>query len=303
MMAQQLLLGTAQWGWTIAAAQAYDLLDAFYQSGFRQIDSATNYPINKNERDFRQAEKIIASWTQAHGVQDLELMMKVGSVNNNRTSECNLNPSFLLMALENYQRLFGTNLKTIMLHWDNREDKKEIFSTINTLRTIHNQGFNVGLSGIKYPELYAALLQDIVLDFDIQIKYNILQSDYERYADFHGTKRFIAYGTNAGGVKLDASTYQKESVLAVRGGNLTNEHLRLKQMPTILAKANENKDRPSITSFFQIGLLYALANKDIKSVIIAPSSVAQWYSTLGFFKNIQHFDYEDIVKEINQVLP
>lgn len=295
MNQNQLLLGTAQWGWTISKDNAFQLLDAFYESGFREIDCATNYPINKIEVNFRASEKIITEWTQTHGVQDLEVMMKIGSVNNLRTPECNLNPSFILMNVENYQRFLGQNLKTIMIHWDNREEKMEIEKTLEVLQSIHNQGFNIGLSGIKHPKVYASLSDSFQLNFAIQIKHNILQSDYERYSDFHQKARFIAYGTNAGGVKLNVNEYVKESVLAVRGGDLNNENERIKALSSILAKANENKSRPPITSFFQIGLLYAFANADIQSIITAPSSVAQWDSTVEFLKTTQIYDYQDII--------
>jgi aryl-alcohol dehydrogenase-like predicted oxidoreductase len=294
MKNKQLLLGTAQWGWTMSKEKAFQVLDAFYESGFRQIDCATNYPINKIETDFRAAEKIITQWVQANGINDLEVMMKIGSVSNLRTPDCNLNPSFLWMNVENYQRFLGQNLKTIMIHWDNREEEIEIEKTLKTLQVIHKQGFRVGLSGIKHPKIYAKLNEQIQLDFDIQIKHNVLQSDYERYSDFHQKARFIAYGTNAGGIKLDTSAYHKDSVLAVRGGDLTNENGRINALHSILAKANENKNRPPITSFFQVGMIYAFANTDIKSIITAPSSVEQWNSTFGFFKTLQMNDYQDI---------
>jgi aryl-alcohol dehydrogenase-like predicted oxidoreductase len=298
MTQHQLLLGTAQWGWTTPEIKAFELLDAFYESGFRQIDSATNYPINKQILDFRHAEKIISHWIRANGVTDLKIMMKIGSLNNLRTPECNLNPSFLLMSLEQYQRLFGSNLETLMLHWDNRDDEKEINKTLETLQHITTQGFKIGLSGIKYPEIYATQNDDFKLHFSIQIKHNLLQSDYEKYQLFHQKADFIAYGINAGGVKLDAAVYNEKSVLAARGGDLNNENELLRALPSILAIANENKNRPSINSFFQVGMLYAFSNPDIKSMICAPSNTIQWKSTLSFLEHIQQYDYQDIINEI-----
>ena len=294
MKEKQLLLGTAQWGWTVSKEKAFQILDAFYERGFRQIDCATNYPINKIEANFRAAEKIVIEWIQTNAVQDVEVMIKIGSVNNFRTPDCNLNPSFLLMNVEHYQRFLGQNLKTIMIHWDNREEDDEIRKTLETLQVIHSQGFNIGLSGIKYPEIYAKLNKQFQLDFDIQIKYNILQSDYERYSDFHQKACFIAYGTNAGGIKLDTQAYNKNSVLAIRGGDLTNENERIMALHSVLAKANENKNRPSISSFFQVGMIHAFANEDIKSIITAPSSVEQWNHTFNFFKTLQENDYQEL---------
>jgi aryl-alcohol dehydrogenase-like predicted oxidoreductase len=50
-MPVQLLLGTAMWGWTVSRPTCFDLLDTFYAAGFRQVDAAVNYPINKNPDD------------------------------------------------------------------------------------------------------------------------------------------------------------------------------------------------------------------------------------------------------------
>ena len=56
----EIMLGTALWGWTTPPTVCYQLLDHFYESGYRQVDAATNYPINKNPSDFRRGEKILA---------------------------------------------------------------------------------------------------------------------------------------------------------------------------------------------------------------------------------------------------
>ncbi|MEO6759415.1 MAG: aldo/keto reductase, partial [Saprospiraceae bacterium] len=85
-----LLLGTAQWGWTVSRTEAFQLLDAWLKAGHRGIDCATNYPINRQLRDFRAAEKILAEYFVAHGLQDLQVTMKIGSLDNLRSPEPNL---------------------------------------------------------------------------------------------------------------------------------------------------------------------------------------------------------------------
>jgi aryl-alcohol dehydrogenase-like predicted oxidoreductase len=292
---KNLFLGTAQWGWTLTKTEAFELLDRFYEAGFRSIDTATNYPINKNKEDFRQAERYLAEWITVNGVRDLEIMMKVGSVNNLRTPECNLVTSFLLMSLEYYQRLFDHNLRHFMIHWDNREDENAIDETVKTLAYIQGIGIKTGLSGIKNPDLYAKMMHEKELELSIQIKHNVLVSDYEKYRHFHQKATFIAYGTNAGGIKLDAREYHKGSVLAVREGDLDNSNPRLEQLSQRLLNINKNTDRPPITHFFQVGMLFALLHQDIQAMIIAPSTMTQMDSTLGFFKNIELYDYQELV--------
>ena len=49
------LLGSAMWGEWVEEAEVYKMLDIFYDSGFRGIDIATNYPINGKKVNFKQA--------------------------------------------------------------------------------------------------------------------------------------------------------------------------------------------------------------------------------------------------------
>lgn len=291
-----LLLGTAQFGWTTERKIAFELLDAFYKSGFRQIDCATNYPINKNPNDFRAAELILQEWLRAHGIKDLRVMMKIGSLNNLRTPDCNLNRSFLLMSLENYRNQLQENLDTLMIHWDNRDDISQISETLDALNTIKKEGFSVGLSGIKNPELYAKANQKYDLDFYIQIKNNILQSDFERYISFFKNKKYIAYGINAGGIKLNPSEYNEKSTLAVRGGDLSNQNDIFAKLSKNISDANEDKNRPAINSFFQLGMIFSFYNPNIYGLLIGNSNVEQWKSTLTFYENLKVLDYSDVMK-------
>jgi aryl-alcohol dehydrogenase-like predicted oxidoreductase len=291
----KLILGTAQFAWTTPQKTAFELLDAFYESGFRQIDCATNYPINRNPNDFRAAEIILQDWLRAHGIRDVRLMMKVGSLNNLRTADCNLNPSFLLMSLENYRNKFRENLDTLMIHWDNREDILQISQTFEALNTIKTEGIDVGISGIKYPERYAEVNKKYNLDFYIQIKNNVLKSDLEHYSSFFTNKKYIAYGINAGGLKLNTDEYTTDSTLATRGGDISNQDEIFTTLQKNIAKANENTNRPAINSFFQLGMIFSFYNPAIYALLIGNSSVAQWKSTLDFYKNLEKFDYSDVL--------
>lgn len=293
-MLKDLWLGTAQWGWTIQEEQAFALLDAYYDSGFRHIDCATNYPINKNPSDFRLAETFIANWLKSNNVSDLKIMMKVGSLNNLKTPDCNLSSSFLLMSTEYYLQLFQSNLDSIMIHWDNRENEEEIRATFEAFDSIKKQGIALGLSGIKFPNLYAKINEKYKFEFYIQAKHNIFQTDIKKYDSLFPNAFFIAYGTNAGGIKLNKQEYSSNSVLAVRGGNLDNSDEKLKTIEQQIALANENKMRPPITDFFQVGMIYAAYSTLFKAVIVAPSNLKQWQKTNDFYTSLQNIDYQDI---------
>jgi aryl-alcohol dehydrogenase-like predicted oxidoreductase len=297
-MLNDLWLGTAQWGWTITEKQAFGLLDAFYDAGFRQIDCATNYPINKNIADFRKAETFIANWLKYHSVHDLKIMMKVGSLNNLRTPDCNLNPSFLLMSAEYYTQLFHTNLATIMIHWDNRTQLAAISQTFEALAAIVQQGLGVGLSGIQFPELYATANEQFGLNFYIQVKHNILVSDIQKYELLFPNAFFIAYGTNGGGIKLNKQDYAINSVLAVRGGDLHNSNPKIEMLEKHLMVANQQTERPPISDFYQVAMLYVANSTPFKGMIVAPSNLVQWDNTKKFYEILKHYTYNDIFAKI-----
>jgi aryl-alcohol dehydrogenase-like predicted oxidoreductase len=292
-----LTLGTAMWGWTISRDTAFDLLDEWYEEGFRSVDAATNYPIDKNPGHFRLSESILRDWINANKVADLEIIMKVGGVNNLMSPEHLLTKSYLLMMLDEYEWLFGSNLHTFMLHWDNRNDSKAVRSTMEGLHEARERGLFLGLSGIKFPELYEFHNKEFCFQFRIQVKHNVLQSDYYRYRGFHGNHRFLAYGISAGGIKLDA-TYKAGSTLVARGKDPSSAIIP-PYLKAVIEKANLIKERPAVTEFYQLGLIIACFQRDMESVIVGPSSVDQLKFTLSFYNDLKNFSYSDVFEEIS----
>ncbi|HMQ47170.1 MAG TPA: aldo/keto reductase [Saprospiraceae bacterium] len=293
-----IVLGTAMWGWTLDEAACFDILDTFYGLGFRQIDAATNYPINKKAEDFRKAEKILAEWIKRRGVTDLRVFMKVGSVNNMRSPDHNLTKSFLLLALDQYQNLLGSNLDTIMVHWDNRSEGDEIEKTFEAFAHMHQLGLQLGLSGIRHPEIYASLNNKYQFPFSIQFKNNLLQSDYARYAAFHGNSNFYAYGINAGGLKLPSEGYPQNSTLSSRGGEHLADHPILGQIEVLLNIVNKDKGRPEISQFSQCAAIYSWYNSGIKGILLGVSNKVQLLNNLHFFKQLEEVSYEDLYRQL-----
>ena len=74
---KDLVLGTAQWGWTIDRQTAFSLLDFWLEPGERHVDAATNYPIDKNPAHFRLSEQMLSEYLAAHGLHDLRIVMKL----------------------------------------------------------------------------------------------------------------------------------------------------------------------------------------------------------------------------------
>lgn len=293
----RILLGTAQWGWTVDRPTAFALLDAWLQAGESEIDAATNYPIDKNPEHFRLSEQILLEYIQAHGLQQLAVTMKIGSLNNLRTPDANLSPSFLRMMAEEYLRLFGRNLRGWMIHWDNRADEALIRQTMEALSAVSLEfGLQPGLSGIKHPEVYALVNKDYGLTFDIQCKHNVFQSDYDRYAPLHHAgHHFLAYGINGGGIRLHAD-YREDSTYLARGGDPDSVAARLAFLRTRVPEWNIAFVRPPIQTMNHLGLIHAALHPGIDGILLGASTPAQVEQTLSFIRNIEAFDYTDVFK-------
>jgi len=296
---KDLVLGTAQWGWTIDRQTAFSLLDFWLESGERHIDAATNYPIDKNPAHFRLSEQMLSEYIAAHGLHDLRIVMKIGSLNNLRTPDINLAPSFLRMMTEEYLRLYGDNLGRIMIHWDNRDSEKDIRSGLEVLAAIQQEfGLEPGLSGIKHPQWYAVANQDYNLEFDIQLKHNVFQSDLPHYEPLrHANHRFFAYGINGGGVRLQAD-YKEDSTYLARGGDPDKVANSLAYLRLKLPEWNTAFVRPPVQTMNHLGLIHAVLNPEIGGLVVGASSVAQLQQTFEFVRNIETFDYEDVYADL-----
>lgn len=302
-MLPSLVLGTAQWGWNVSRHDAFQLLDLWLKSGHRRIDAATNYPINRNPDDFRASEKILHEYVYAHGLQDLHITMKVGSLDNMRTPDVNLAPSFIGMMGDEYGRIFGSNLRCLMLHWDNRNDGAAIRETLEALALVKKEhGVKPGLSGIAHPEVYTAANEHLRLSFDIQLKNNLLQSDLKRYEPLRAQDkhRFFAYGINAGGVKIDG-IYPEDSTLLRRGGDPEKAAATLERLRQILSKLNVDFVRPPVKTMNHVGLIYTALNPEFSGILLGVSSVAQLQETLDFWRNVETYDYGDVWAALRKI--
>ncbi len=302
-----LMLGTAQWGWTVSKNEAFRLLDAWLGAGFRHLDCATNYPINRNPADFRAAEKILQEYVRAHGLHDLLITMKIGSLDNLRSPDANLAPSFVQMMAEEYLRVFGSNLACAMFHWDNCEDVADIRASLEVLQRLQTEhGIHPGLSGIAHPHAYAEANADLGLSFEIQLKHNVLQSDIERYAPLiHSSAHspnhsLFAYGINAGGVKLEAP-YPSDSTFLARGGEPEKVAPLLEKIAACLPNWNTAHVRPPIKTMNHVGLIFAGWHPGLNGILLGVSSLPQLLETLDFWRNFEVFDYADVYSALKKI--
>lgn len=279
-------LGTAKWGY-IPKHQAMSILEAYYVAGGRDIDTATNYPINSDPKDLGLALSWIEEWCQTNNINDLRILLKLGAVDNTGSPISNLSPRNITEITDRYLASLGENLKTISIHWDNRgeegEDLIKITNTLQTLKKYLSESRDLGLSGIKYPKIYYES-EEFIGNWIIQVKENIFTSkDRRRYGASITGAKYIAYGINA---KTMTSPQIKDSIYE-----------------TFYASNIEFVEALNIRDFFDLSLLYANCNQSLDGFIIAPSNINQLKKTLSTMLSIDRasIDGKDKLKYFKHI--
>jgi aryl-alcohol dehydrogenase-like predicted oxidoreductase len=275
------VLGTAMWGWTVDRSRAFDLADRFYELNGRWFDTACNYPINRDPARFGLAARWLADWCTARHPIDGCVVGKVGALRNDGSDLCDLGPENLLRQFASIRDLFGPCLRVFSIHWDNRSDQAAVNETSDVLRSVLRDGYDVGLSGIKHPTLYWNALEDVAERCWIQVKLNVLsRSAYSHYAPFHGRSKFLAYGLNAGGLKLGA-TYDDASSARVRGA-LTS--VDLSAFESILESWRKDPLLPR--TFNELALALVGLENRFAGVLIGPSRIDQLEESMFFLPRL-----------------
>ncbi len=284
-MKKKIGLGTALWGWSVSEAEAYAMLDYFYAEGGRVVDSAYNYPLNNNASDARKSLKFLSSWCHHRQVADLEVMYKVGSLSNLRSSAIELTQKNIQNQVDEAFSLLGQNLRTIMIHWDNESSPEEIFKTSQILKTVCHDQFQLGLSGIKSPEFYTIAFEKLnIAHFAVQVKSNILESGLNHYLVLDSLQpQYWAYGIGLSGVKIDQNQYQRDSYVSLARGE--TYHREIMSDKLIQALMQTQKLNPELASLYKICIAYAIAEPKLFGFLLGASKLEQLQQSLDFIKN------------------
>ena len=276
-----IFLGTALWGWGVDRKDALSLLDQFYESGGRFVDAAVNYPINKRAEDFGLSAKYLSEWISANPGADLGVLYKIGSVNNLGGPETALGEADIFLSTELASGLFGDALSIVSLHWDNRDDAEDIARTAQALARVEREGYQVGLSGVARPDLYAKAGQLSGSRIWIQVKENAATNEARlKYQAAFPDAKYIAYGINMGGVKLDPPA--EGASVALRG---VSEPPVAQTLREIIAKPDGLHPKPATLN--HLALMQTWVNEALSGVILGPRSTAQLKDSLDFIKAIE----------------
>lgn len=278
-----LVLGTALWGWGIDRATAYEILEGFLAEGGRVVDTATNYPINNVADDFGLAVQWIADWVKSNASSALELSVKIGSVDNMASCHTALEANQVEIAADRLLQEFGSSLGCVSIHWDNRgEDESQVDAvsrTVDAMLRLKQQGLEIGLSGIKYPEAYFHANPVLADEWIIQVKENVsTRAARERYQQFFPRARYLAYGINLGGLKVESSTASSSTSLR----KINIPAAISEKLVSLLHSDHSFKPRPQ--SLSELALALSFMNEALSGVIVGPRNMEQLSNTMEYWK-------------------
>ena len=281
-----LVLGTALWGWGIERKDAYELLELFFENGGTIVDTAINYPISSRKEDFGLAIKWLADWRALHPQFKFSLIVKVGAVDNIGSSDVDLSSRSITNTTSRLRDEFGDSLACISIHWDNRggdvSDYYLIEQTVDAMSKIEISNLSIGMSGIRFPELYYRANPSLSEKWIIQVKENFATSSArEAYHTFFPQAKYLAYGINLGGLKIEPSK------------NYSSIELRKICVPQALVNtlsefiSTNRSFQPSPTTLNELALAVSHANPWIAGVIIGPRNATQLISTLSYWDKLE----------------
>lgn len=284
---KRLILGTALWGWGVSKKEAFLILDNFVENGGLYIDCATNYPINKNIKDYGLALLWIEEWIKINNKR-LFIIVKVGSLDNLGTPNFDLSSNNISTVSKKLIDTFGDSLGCVSVHWDNRIENKDfklVQETVIALKEIKEKNnLSIGLSGIKNPRFYYEAMPDLVDDWIIQCKENFLTQEARlNYQEYFPLAKYYAYGINMGGIKLS----DEKSVSArIREINYSS---KLKDVISTSLQDNLIIDN-GLSTVNNLNMSFIFLNTIFNGIIIGPRTVEQLISTFKTWGILSNLD-------------
>lgn len=284
---KKLILGTAMWGWSVSRNTAYDILDKFLLNGGGFVDTATNYPINKQDKDFGVAIRWLSEWQKNNQNSKLSLIAKIGSINNMGGPETDLSQRNIFDATKKLRDLFELSLSCISIHWDDRKNdnanQKAIAETVSAMARLREEGLNIGLSGIKNPMCYYLANPTLAKHWMIQVKENLMTSAPRlAYQTFFPNAKYFAYGINMGGIKI--GEYSSNSSVNLR--NIKIESKLVERAQAFLESGHRIDPRPK--TFNELSLAFGHNNTSLAGVIIGPRNVSQLEESLNYWSQLEN---------------
>ena len=193
-----LVFGGNVFGWTADEKTSFQLLDAFFASGFNAVDTAAAYSTWVLGNSGGESETIIGKWLKQSGRSRDEavIVTKVGSEMG--PDRKGLSARWILQAVEDsLRRLQTDHIDVYLSHWPDPETPYE--ETLRAYESLLQQGKvrHIGASNLNAEQLRAAL--DVSKQQNLP-RYDVLQPEYNLYdrASFDGALRNLCIAEEIG---------------------------------------------------------------------------------------------------------
>ncbi len=285
----ELCMGTMQFGWTTDEAHAFEVLDAYTESGGNFLDTADVYTRWFEGNPGGVAEEIIGRWMKARGNRDqMVVATKCRGSMGPGPNDVGLSRKHIMDAVEaSLRRLNIDYIDLYQAHSDDLEAPLE--ETMAAFDNLVQRGLvrYVGASNYQAWRLMQSLW---VSDKHGYVRYDSIQpsyslanrADYERELEPLCLEQgigMIPYSPLAGGFLT--GKYRRGQALpeSGRAQQVQNRYLNEKGF-SMLDRVLEIADRHG-ASAAQISLAWLLARPGITSPITAANTVEQWQDLAG----------------------
>ena len=285
----ELCMGTMQFGWTTDEAHAFEVLDAYTESGGNFLDTADVYTRWFEGNPGGVAEEIIGRWITARGNRDqMVVATKCRGSMGPGPNDVGLSRKHIMDAVEaSLRRLNIDYIDLYQAHSDDLEAPLE--ETMAAFDNLVQRGLvrYVGASNYQAWRLMQSLW---VSDKHGYVRYDSIQpsyslanrADYERELEPLCLEQgigMIPYSPLAGGFLT--GKYRRGQALpeSGRAQQVQNRYLNEKGF-SMLDRVLEIADRHG-ASAAQISLAWLLARPGITSPITAANTVEQWQDLAG----------------------
>lgn len=277
---KKISLGSAHWGWSVSEKEANDILNLFYDNGGRFVDSAFNYPISSKPKDLNKSFIILSDWVKRNKINDLKINYKIGSISNEYSTKNNTSEEYLRDQINYAVDILSNNIHSIMIHWDNSKSINKIRNTCIFLKEIQDSGLSIGLSGIKYPKIYADLMSKLNFSpIDLQVKSNFINSKIDHYKSFPSLKnRYWAYGISSEWKKIEE--LNQKNNFNINTLRPTNKNLLIGE--EMIEKIRLAIEKNKFNSFYELSIYTAENNDSLYGYIIGPSKKSQMKNIINF---------------------
>ncbi|EOI6869229.1 aldo/keto reductase [Yersinia enterocolitica] len=287
---KSICLGTAMWGDGIDRDSAFAILDEYYSQGFRTIDTASNYPINDIPSCLHASENILSEWIKCHGIHDLSIIYKFGSIVNSNVPDNDLSAFNVSRVAEYLFETFNDNIGCLMVHWDNRRDFELINETLSQmLISCLYLNCKPGLSGIIDVDSYFNIMSNKnMFPCDIEVKSNFLYRDELRYSIFNSHSTLWAYGVSCNGLKIQDFNEKNSLKIKIKQHDFYLNLLSPQLRDIIL---HVMKKHHIISNFYLFSIAFSEFSKNTDGYIIAPRNRGQLLDFLSFREKL--YDYSN----------